>query len=44
MFIILLLDGIKGKEDVKLSLFVDDLTVYIQNTKKWHQNITRALQ
>ena len=40
--------GIKGiqirKEEVKLSLFADDMILYIENLKSLHQKITRANQ
>ena len=33
-----------GKEEVKLSLFADDIILYRQNSKKCHQKTTRANQ
>ena len=33
-----------GKEEVKLSLFADDMILYIENPKRLHQKITRANQ
>jgi len=33
-----------GKEKVKLSLFADDMIVYIENPKDSNQKITRAKQ
>ena len=33
-----------GKEEVKLSLFADDMILYIENPKDSHQKITRANQ
>ena len=32
------------KEEVKLSLFADDMILYIENPKDSHQKITRANQ
>ena len=33
-----------GKEEVKLSLFADDMILYIENPKDSYQKITRANQ
>ena len=33
-----------GKEEVKLSLFADDVILYIENPERLHQKITRANQ
>ena len=33
-----------GKEEVKLSLFADDMILYIENPKDNYQKITRANQ
>ena len=33
-----------GKEEAKLSLFADDMILYIENPKENYQNITRAHQ
>ena len=33
-----------GKEEVKLSLFADDMILYIENPKRLHQKITRTNQ
>ena len=33
-----------GKEEVKLSLFADDMILYMENPKDTHQKITRANQ
>ena len=33
-----------GKEDVKLSLFADDMILYMENPKEHHQKITRTNQ
>ena len=33
-----------GKEEVKLSLFADDMILYIENPKDFTQKITRANQ
>ena len=33
-----------GKEEVKLSLFADDMILYMENPKRLHQKITRANQ
>ena len=32
------------KEEVKLSLFADDMILYIENSKRYYQKITRANQ
>ena len=31
-----------GKEEVKLSLYADDMTLYIEKPQRLHQKITRA--
>ena len=31
-----------GKEELKLSLFADDMIVYIENPRRYYQKITRA--
>ena len=36
--------GIQIRKEVKLSLFVDDMTLYIENPKDSIKNITRANQ
>ena len=33
-----------GKEELKLSLFADDMILYIENHKETHQKISRANQ
>ena len=36
--------GIQIGKEVKLSLFADDMILYIENPKRHHQKITRANQ